>query len=231
MKKMEKGNKNATRVNVSTFGVILGIAGIEHGIGEILQGNIAPSGIMIESWPNSDLYEILSGEPAMTIIPNLLVTGVLAIIMSLILIIWAVKFIQTKHGGTGLIFLSFVFLLVGGGVAGPLLIGITVGLVATRINSQFNWWNDLVSVEIRRVLSRIWPYSYVACVIGWFSLWPGVIILAYFTGFQNSLLVYILALFSFATLLLTIFSGFSYDSFKNVLKYKQVKSEGVVIHV
>ncbi|MFX0120727.1 MAG: hypothetical protein ACFFCU_00160 [Promethearchaeota archaeon] len=228
---MKKRNKNATRVTVSTFGVILGIAGVEHGIGEILQGNIAPSGIMIESWPNSDLYEILSGEPAVTIIPNILLTGVLAILMSLILIIWAIKFIQTKHGGSGFIFLSFIFLLVGGGLAGPLLIGITIGLAATRINSQFKWWNDHVSVEIRRGLSKIWPYSYVACVIGWFSLWPGVIILVYFSGFQNSLLVYISALFSFTTLLLTIFSGFSFDSFNNVSKNKQIKSEGVVIHV
>ena len=227
---MEKGNKNATRVTVSSFGAILGIAGIEHGIGEILQGNTAPNGIMIESWPNSDLYELLSGEPAMTFIPNLLLTGVLAIIVSLMLMIWAIVFIQKKQGGAILILLSIILLLVGGGF-GPPIIGFILGLAATRINSQFNWWNDHVSTNTRSLLSNIWPYSYIAGIIGWFSLWPGIIILVYFTGFQNSLLVIILTLFSFGTLLLTIFSGFSYDSFNNAAKNKQIKSEGVVIHV
>ncbi len=75
--------KSATKVVVSAFGIILGIAGIEHGIGEILQGNIVPSGIVIKSWGESKLFSILAGEPAMTIIPNLLITGVLVIIISL----------------------------------------------------------------------------------------------------------------------------------------------------
>jgi hypothetical protein len=33
----------------STFGVLAGLAGIEHGIGETLQGNVAPDGMMIFS--------------------------------------------------------------------------------------------------------------------------------------------------------------------------------------
>ncbi|GAI04081.1 unnamed protein product [marine sediment metagenome] len=41
--------RNATKTTVSTFGAIIGIAGIEHGIGEILQGNMPPAGIVIES--------------------------------------------------------------------------------------------------------------------------------------------------------------------------------------
>ena len=45
--------RNATRATVSTLGVIMGLGGIEHGIGEILQGNIAPKGLAILSWPDS----------------------------------------------------------------------------------------------------------------------------------------------------------------------------------
>jgi hypothetical protein len=52
---------NATRLTVSTFGAIAALAGIEHGIGEVLQGNKAPEGIMILSWPDSELFEILAG--------------------------------------------------------------------------------------------------------------------------------------------------------------------------
>ena len=43
--------RNATRITVSTFGVLMGLAGLEHGIGEILQGNTAPQEIMFPSWP------------------------------------------------------------------------------------------------------------------------------------------------------------------------------------
>jgi hypothetical protein len=41
--------KSATRVTVSTFGSIAGLAGIEHGIGAPLQGNVAPEGVRISS--------------------------------------------------------------------------------------------------------------------------------------------------------------------------------------
>jgi hypothetical protein len=107
--------RSATKVTVSTFGVLTGLAGIEHGIGEMLQGNIAPDGMTILSWPESALFDILAGEPAMTVIPNLLVTGILAILSSLIFLIWATLFVQRKHGGLILILLSIVMLLVGGG--------------------------------------------------------------------------------------------------------------------
>lgn len=53
---------NATRVTVSTFGALAGLAGIEHGIGEVLQGNVAPDGVTISSWPDSEVFDILNGE-------------------------------------------------------------------------------------------------------------------------------------------------------------------------
>lgn len=98
--------RSATKTTVSTFGAIIGIAGIEHGIGEILQGNMPPAGIVIESWPNSDLYKALSGEPAMTIIPNLFITGILAIMISVLLMIWVMKFIEKKYSKLVLFLLS-----------------------------------------------------------------------------------------------------------------------------
>jgi hypothetical protein len=106
---------NATRITVSTFGVLAGLAGIEHGIGEALQGNVAPDAAMFLSWPDSEVFELLNGEPAMTLIPNLLVTGILAIVASLIFLAWATMFVHRKHGGLVLILLSVVMLLVGAG--------------------------------------------------------------------------------------------------------------------
>jgi hypothetical protein len=54
--------KNATRILVSTLGALMGLGGIEHGIGEILQGNISPRGAMIVSWPGSAFFSIMGGD-------------------------------------------------------------------------------------------------------------------------------------------------------------------------
>jgi len=137
--------RSATRVTVSTFGTLAGLAGIEHGIGEVLQGNVAPEGVMISSWPESELFGILAGEPAMTIVPNLLATGILAIFVSLVFLVWATIFVQRKHGGLVLIALSVVMLLVGGGF-GPPILGIIVGVAATRINAPPAWWRTHLSL-------------------------------------------------------------------------------------
>lgn len=37
-------NIGATKAVASTFGVLVGLAGIEHGFFEMLQGNVTPSG-------------------------------------------------------------------------------------------------------------------------------------------------------------------------------------------
>jgi hypothetical protein len=130
--------KNATKVTVATFGILAGLAGIEHGIGEILQGNRAAAGIVIKSWPDTPAMRIVSGEPAMTIVPNLRITGILAISVSLAFIAWATLFVQRPHGGVILLLLSLVLLLVGGGF-GPPLLGLILGIAATRINTPLTW--------------------------------------------------------------------------------------------
>jgi cation transporter-like permease len=91
--------RNATRVTVSAFGVLAGLAGLEHGIGEVLQGNIVPEGIVIQSWAGSELFRALGGEPAMTIIPNLLVSGIRTIFLSLAFTVWASLRIHRASSG------------------------------------------------------------------------------------------------------------------------------------
>ena len=118
--------KDEARKTVSTFGAIVGIAGLEHGVGEILQGNIPTNGLVIESWPNIEAYEILAGEPAMTIIPNLLLSGILTVMISIIFILWAVKYVDRRKGGLVLILLSLLLLLIGGGF-GPPIMGSIIG--------------------------------------------------------------------------------------------------------
>ena len=80
------------------FGVLAGIGGFVHGVGETLQGNTATNGLWIESWNSGPIYEYMGGEPGISIVPNFLITGILAMIMALILIIVSITFTKRKTG-------------------------------------------------------------------------------------------------------------------------------------
>jgi hypothetical protein len=208
--------RNATKVTVSTFGVVAALAGLEHGIGEILQGNRAPDGMMILSWPESAFFRIVAGEPAITIVPNLLVTGILAVIASLVFLVWVTMFVQRKHSGLVLILLSLVMLLVGGGF-GPPLLGVILGVAATRIHAPFRWWRTHQSSGARQFLTKLWPWSVVAGLIAWLLLLPGSTLLDYFVGVTNPERTMATLVFSaFGLLLLAIVTGFVYDTQRQI---------------
>jgi len=144
---------SAARAIASIYGVIVGLAGIEHGYFEILQGNVAPSGIMIDAiGPANKMWEGAS-ERALTVIPNYFVTGIIAMIVGLIVIIWSAAFIQRKYGSLILILLSIVLLLFGGGIA-PIDLAIIAGVVATRINKPLTWWRTHLPVNVRHILAK-----------------------------------------------------------------------------
>jgi hypothetical protein len=197
---------SATRIVVSTFGAVVAFAGIEHGVGEILQGPVAPAGLAIESWPDVKAFEILGGEPAMTVVPNLLVTGVLAVIVALALGVWSVKFVERRHGGLVLIGLSVLLLLVGGGF-GPPLMGIILGVAATRIGAP----SRRPPGSVARAVARLWPWALGAGVLGYLGLVPGVVLLSWFFGVSDSNLVLGLIAVSFAALLVAPVAARAHD--------------------
>lgn len=91
----------ATRTAASALGVYAGLLGIEHGIFELLQGNIATNGIMINAMGPDCQPEIAwhACFPGLTVLPNDLVSGILATILDLSVLIWAAGFVYRKHGG------------------------------------------------------------------------------------------------------------------------------------
>jgi DNA-binding CsgD family transcriptional regulator len=54
-------------------------------------------------------------EPALTVIPNFLLTGLLAMTVAVVVLVWATAFGQRKHGGAILPLLIAALFLVGGG--------------------------------------------------------------------------------------------------------------------
>ena len=145
-------------------------------------------------------------EPAMTILPNFLETGILAILLGLITMIWSAAYVQRKNGGGVLILLSIALLLLGGGIFPP-LIGIIGGVVGTRIHAPLTWWRAHLSGKPTYFLAKLWPWT----IIGFFSwLFGQLVIGALFPGFmlKNALLSPLLIL---GLLILTVLTAFAHD--------------------
>ncbi|HET7769913.1 MAG TPA: hypothetical protein VFN74_14145, partial [Chloroflexota bacterium] len=166
---------------VAALGAVMALAGMEHGIGELAQGNVAPPGTFIQSWPDAEAFRVLSGEPAMTVVPNMLATGVLAIVSSACVLVWATAFAHRPGGGVVLILLSLSMLLVGGGI-GPPLIGVLLGAAATRIGTPLPWWRARLRDPARRWLAAGWVPLLAADVAAWLSLLLSVAVVGQLFG-------------------------------------------------
>lgn len=209
---------SATRVIASTLGVIVGVAGIEHGLFEMLQGNVAPTGLIIDAiGPAQELWRGAT-EPALTIIPNLFLTGILAMIVGLLTVVWAAAFVERRHGPSILLLLFAALLLVGGG-SPPIFIGVLACVVATRINKPLRWWRTHLPVNVRGFLATLWPWSIIAYVVLFFlsvviaiTGWPFTFFFAA-NDIQATLIpiLYSLGYIADVLLLLVIVTGFAFD--------------------
>ncbi len=218
----------ATRIVASTVGAILGFSGIEHGVGEVLQGNVATSATVFPSWPGSDFFGVFGGEPAFSAVPNLLATGILAIVVSIMVTVWAVLCIRSKYGGWVLVGLLVLQFLVGGGIAG-IPAGILTGLSATRIDAPLRWWRRRLSIRVGEVLAQSWAASLAMCVAGWALICPGLPILGLVVGAEHPVIAPLIVItlgLAMGFLVVAIVGGFARD----VRLRKRVDPDGTGRH-
>jgi hypothetical protein len=132
--------KSATHIIASTLGIYAGLLGIEHGIFEILQGSETPDGLMINAIGTPCVPDEIwhACFPALKLIPNFLVTGIVTIFVGLSILIWGISFVHRKNGGVVLLLLSLFLLPVGGGFI-PVFTGILAGIAGTRIDNPLEW--------------------------------------------------------------------------------------------
>ena len=130
------GMRRSTRVASSFLGVYAGLLGATHGFFETMQGHRAPDHLSIAAiGPPCEAKAIWHAcLPAMTIVPNFLLTGVLAIAVSLAVGLWSALFIERKQGGLVLLLLAVLMMLVGGGFV-PAWAGVTAGLSRFRLDA------------------------------------------------------------------------------------------------
>lgn len=154
----------ATRITVMTVGILGGLISMEHGLFEMLQGNTPTNGIDIMAMgPEQRLWEG-AGERTLTLIPNFLVTGIIAVFLGMITILWSVRFAHKKGGGWGLLLLSIATLLFGGGIA-FFILGLINSLAATRINKPLKLWRRLLPASVRLILSKVWGFVLISAIV------------------------------------------------------------------
>ncbi|CAG0993559.1 hypothetical protein ANAEL_02445 [Anaerolineales bacterium] len=198
--------RKATKTVAMWFGVTAGIAGLEHGYFEILQGNTRPMALAFPSWgpQQCDPTKIWHAcEPAMSILPNFLVTGILAMLLSLAIIIWAGWFVQRKQGGLILVLLSIALLLFGGGFFPP-IIALVGGLAGTKINKPLSKQPG----SITRLAAKLWPWPlaiFLTWVLGQFPFGY------FFNDFLKSIM-YFGMLLILTSLPLSVYTAYAHDA-------------------
>jgi len=205
--------RDARQLTLSSMGAIVAVAGFEHGLGELLQGSVAPGGLVIQSWPDSEFYASLGGEPAMTLIPNLAVSGLLTMAVSVALFIWFVWFVGRPYSAVVIVGLSVALLLVGGGF-GPPVLGLILAVAATRVRSTLPWWRERCPARPREALSAAWPSLLAGSIVTWLAMLFGVAALAYFLGLENVAFTFGLLLTAFILLPLALVSSMARDATK-----------------
>jgi hypothetical protein len=207
-------NLNATRVIATTIGVFFGLfSGVNHGIFEVLQGNTPTNGLVIHAIGEAQRFWPEGTEPAFTIVPNFMVTGILSMIVGVTIAIWSLWFLPTKHGRSvflGLFILSF---LVGGGI-GQVFFFIPAWAFATRMDKPLTWWSQVLPRSIWPFLSRLWIVTLVlatiAILIGTemaiFGFFPG---LTETEAIQNTAMLFVFG--SVGLYMISFIAGFGHE--------------------
>jgi hypothetical protein len=207
-------NLNATRVIATAIGVFFGLfSGVNHGVFEVLQGNVPTDGLFIPAIGEAQRFWPLGSEDAFTLIPNFMITGIASMVVGVAIVVWSIWFLPTRHGRTvflGLFILSF---LVGGGV-GQVFFFVPAWAFATRMGKPLTWWRKVLPRSTWPFLSRLWIVTFVLAAIvmliglevAVFGFFPG---LTDPVSIQNTALLFV---FSAAILCVVSFiAGFGHE--------------------
>lgn len=204
---------NATRIIATSMGVIFGFSGMNHGFFEALQGNTPTNGLFIYAIGEAQRFWPLGTEDAFTVIPNFLLTGLLAIAVGLAIVAWSIWFLPTRNGPIVFLALFIVLLLVGGGI-GQVAFFLPTWAFATRIHRPPESWGQVLTPRLQPFLSRLWPWTLALSIltiligleIAIFGYVPGVV---QPEAIQNTALLFVLS--SALLNIVSFIAGFGHD--------------------
>lgn len=219
----------ASGATATVFGVLAGIGGVTHGVGEVLQGNVAVEGIAIDSWTTGPIARNMGGEPGITVMPTALWAGVVTLVFSLAVVAWSLAGVRRNRGGTVLILLSAGMLLAGGGV-GPPVIGMLAGVIGRWSGGRQPKWIGRRSTRTRSVLAKAWPPVFALAVLNAVFLVVGSTILVYTIDLNRPGLFEASFYLSVLMLLFLVVTAPAYDAQKlEVTKKAAVAGNGQTI--
>ena len=194
----------AIHTSAAALGLSAGLAGLEHGYFEWLQGNARPEGLFIASiGPPCDPATAWNAcEPALTILPSFALTGALAMLLGVATAVWSLFFLARPRGGAVLALLAVGLRLFGGGLFPP-LIALVAALLAWHIRRPLPGWAMRVGG-----LARLYPAAlalFLAVVLG---QW----VIGYFFNDWLASVMGITVLLILGLLLLAPLSAFARDS-------------------
>jgi len=147
-------SEGARRV-AAAAGVCVGISGLDHGFFEVLRGNTPISGLVIQAiGPEQQMWE--SGtEEAFTVVPNFLITGILAMVVGIAMIVWSVACLDRPRADRWYLTLGLLMFVVGGGIG--MLVFLLLGwAIARRIHRPAAWWGRVLPGALERIFARTW---------------------------------------------------------------------------
>jgi hypothetical protein len=151
---------NAIKISIKLICIICGLSGLVHGLFEILQGNqviemhTIAGKQMIYAIGKSNRFWEFGYAPAYTIIPNYLISGIIAMIFSASIIIYAIKFIEYRFTWIVLLLLSILQYISGGGAA-QFGCAIIISIYALFINSPLKLLRKIPN-KVRKFISKPW---------------------------------------------------------------------------
>lgn len=189
-------------ITASALGILLGLSGIlNHGIFEILQGNVPTHSFFIEAIGKDHRYWLYGTEGAFTLIRNFLFTGLSASIVALAIVLWSATSLGSRRGAKIFLLLFIALTLVGGGL-GYIALVVPTCAFATRIRKPLDRWRTILPQKIRKPLSSLWIPVLVLTLACWLMVMQ-LGIFGYFPGQDDpDALMNIVFTFLFSTVFL-----------------------------
>jgi hypothetical protein len=193
---------------VRVLGVVAALSALTNGIGALLQQDSRADSLLIQAWPRVDAFAPLNGEPALTSVADLKVSGALTVLVALILAWRSVRVQPTRFDALVLIALSVLLLIMGGGFRPPmlaLLLGLTV-LLAARAGPR-----PVPRGSTREALGRAWRPLLGLTTAAFLAVFPGVVLLRAVAGTDIPWLPAVLTVLAFTWLTITLVAVLAAD--------------------
>ena len=158
---------NPMKVSTVVLITYTAIIGFVHGVGEILQAGSKSNSNLIYALDVADPDKVWhAGLPAFSVIPDYLISGIITVLISIAIVIFANLLIESNYFK----FLPLIFILLflfGGGFVPPFIGIITSSYYVIRKKTIMNKQPSL----LRKQIAKLWIYLISALILWLPSSW------------------------------------------------------------